>query len=79
MGLPVGVVALAQVLHLAAAGDEAVPGDRVAGKVAAVAFNGIIAEEFRIENFRGVLLQDQAPTWECKNREPTGDAFVEIV
>lgn len=79
MGLPVGVVALAQVLHSAAAGDEAVPGDRVAGKVAAVAFDGMIAEEFRIENFRGVLLHDQAPTWECKNREPTGDAFVELV
>lgn len=76
--MSVGGVALAQVLHFAAAGDKTVPGDRVAGKVAAVAVDGLIAEEIRIENCRAFLVQGQAPTWECKDREPTGDVFIEI-
>lgn len=74
--LPVGVVAPAQELDLGPADGEAEPGDGVAVEVAAAAVDGLVAEERRVENVEGVLLQGQAPTWEDGSGEPTGGGCV---
>lgn len=67
VGRPVGLVGFAQVLHFAAAGDHAVPGDRFARELAAAAFELQFGLELSIANV-GVLLQDQAPTWEHRDK-----------
>lgn len=62
----VGVVLLAQELHLTDGGDGAQPVDQVA-RTPALAGDGFAGEELGVKNQQLVLLQDRVPI--CGNRE----------
>lgn len=79
IGVPVGVVVPAYVLHLAETGDAAEPIDSAAGEPGTVAVDGLCAEELGVVNDRGFLLKVHALVWKRKYREFNSNVLVKNI